>query len=231
MWAGDPDGRRWQSVTLEHWRGHSSPLHRQPRGHIPPHPNGWSCNLGEDETDIGKGGYFPNEARWSATAQDVSRRDAWCSSFKTSGTTSPRLTSSPRTPWLSDPETVRLLERIVKASSNPGDVVLDPFCGCGTAVHAAQKLGRQWIGIDVTHLAISLIEKRFNDAFPASQYEVHGTPKDLAGARALFARVLMVLISSNIGPSLECAPEAGQDQAAGLTVCRAWWSSNWAGLR
>ena len=62
--------------------------------------------------------------------------------------------------------------------------MLDPFCGCGTAVHAAQKLGRQWIGIDMTHLAISLIEKRLNDAFPGIQYEVHGTPKDLGGARA-----------------------------------------------
>ena len=81
-----------------------------------------------------------------------------------------------------------LLERIIQASSNPGDVVLDPFCGCGTAVHAAQKLGRQWIGIDITHLAISLIEKRLNDAFPGIQYEVHGTPKDLAGARDLAER-------------------------------------------
>lgn len=81
-----------------------------------------------------------------------------------------------------------LLERIINASSNPGDVVLDPFCGCGTAVHAAQKLGRQWVGIDVTHLAISLIEKRLNDAFPGIQYEVHGTPKDLAGARDLAER-------------------------------------------
>src|SRR6202451_1132257 len=53
---------------------------------------------------------------------------------------------------------VALLERIIAASSNPDDVVLDPFCGCGTAVHAAQKLGRAWMGIDVTHLAISLIE-------------------------------------------------------------------------
>ena len=52
-------------------------------------------------------------------------------------------------------------------SSNEGDAVLDPFCGCGTAVHAAQKLNRQWIGIDITHLAISLIEKRLND-------EIHG---------------------------------------------------------
>jgi site-specific DNA-methyltransferase (adenine-specific) len=81
-----------------------------------------------------------------------------------------------------------LLERIINASSNPGDVVLDPFCGCGTAVHAAQKLGRQWVGIDITHLAISLIEKRLNDAFPGIKYEVHGTPKDLAGARDLAER-------------------------------------------
>jgi site-specific DNA-methyltransferase (adenine-specific) len=81
-----------------------------------------------------------------------------------------------------------LLERIISASSNPGDVVLDPFCGCGTAIHAAQKLGRQWIGIDITHLAISLIEKRLKDAFPGIAFEVHGTPKDLASARDLAER-------------------------------------------
>lgn len=81
-----------------------------------------------------------------------------------------------------------LLERIIAASSNEGDVVLDPFCGCGTAVHAAQKLGRQWIGIDVTHLAISLIEKRLRDAFPGIEFEVHGTPKDLASAEDLASR-------------------------------------------
>jgi site-specific DNA-methyltransferase (adenine-specific) len=80
---------------------------------------------------------------------------------------------------------VALLERIVSASSNEGDVVLDPFCGCGTAVHAAHKLGRQWVGIDITHLAISLIEKRLKDAFPGIGYEVVGAPKDLGGARAL----------------------------------------------
>lgn len=78
-----------------------------------------------------------------------------------------------------------LLERILRASSDEGDLVLDPFCGCGTAIHAAQKLERNWIGIDITHLAISLIEKRLNDAFPGIAYEVHGTPKDLDGARAL----------------------------------------------
>jgi len=83
---------------------------------------------------------------------------------------------------------VALLERIIAASSNEGDVILDPFCGCGTAVHAAQKLGRQWIGIDVTHLAISLIEKRMRDAFPGIEFTVEGTPKDLASAQDLAAR-------------------------------------------
>jgi site-specific DNA-methyltransferase (adenine-specific) len=78
-----------------------------------------------------------------------------------------------------------LLERIVAASSNEGNIVLDPFCGCGTTIHAAQKLNRKWMGIDITHLAISLIEKRLKDAFPGIQYDVHGVPKDLGGAQAL----------------------------------------------
>jgi site-specific DNA-methyltransferase (adenine-specific) len=81
-----------------------------------------------------------------------------------------------------------LLERILVASSNEGDVVLDPFCGCGTTIHAAQKLKREWIGIDITHLAISLIEKRLRDAFPKIVYEVHGTPKDIGGAQSLAAK-------------------------------------------
>ena len=81
-----------------------------------------------------------------------------------------------------------LLERIIRVSSKEGDTVLDPFCGCGTAVHAAQKLGRQWAGIDITHLAISLIEKRLLDAFPSITFDIHGTPKDLDSARALAAQ-------------------------------------------
>lgn len=83
---------------------------------------------------------------------------------------------------------VALLERILSASSNPGDVVLDPFCGCGTTVHAAQKLGRSWIGIDVTHLAIGLIEKRLRDAFPGVEFRTHGVPQDIEAARDLAAR-------------------------------------------
>jgi adenine specific DNA methylase Mod len=81
-----------------------------------------------------------------------------------------------------------LLDRIIASSSNVGDVVLDPFCGCGTAVHSSQKLNRNWIGIDITHLAISLIEKRLRDAFPKIEFEVHGTPKDYEGAKNLAER-------------------------------------------
>jgi len=83
---------------------------------------------------------------------------------------------------------VSLLERIISASSNAGDLVLDPFCGCGTTVHAAQKLDRRWIGIDITHLAIDLIESRLQKAFPGIQFEVHGVPHDLLGARDLASR-------------------------------------------
>ncbi len=81
-----------------------------------------------------------------------------------------------------------LLERIIQASSNEGDIVLDPFCGCGTALHAAQKLNRNWIGIDITHLAISLIEIRLISAFPQIEFEVFGTPKDFASAQDLARR-------------------------------------------
>jgi DNA modification methylase len=83
---------------------------------------------------------------------------------------------------------VALLERIISASSNEGDLVLDPFCGCGTTVHAAQKLNRRWIGIDITHLAIHLIQRRLKDAFPGLQFDIAGVPKDLDGARALAAQ-------------------------------------------
>ena len=80
-----------------------------------------------------------------------------------------------------------LLERIISASSNEGDVVLDPFCGCGTAVAAAERLNRRWIGIDITHLAITLIRHRLQDTFGEDlrSYEVVGEPKDLPSAESL----------------------------------------------
>lgn len=84
------------------------------------------------------------------------------------------------------PET--LLERIIQASSNNGDVFLDPFCGCGTSIAAAQKLNRQWIGIDITHLAMTLMKERLKDTFgDAVQYKVIGEPVSVPDAAALAA--------------------------------------------
>jgi DNA modification methylase len=81
---------------------------------------------------------------------------------------------------------VALLERIIETSSNPGDVVLDPFCGCGTTIEAAQQLGRSWIGIDITHLATTLIKVRLRDAFgDTAHYKVVGEPTTAEDAAAL----------------------------------------------
>jgi site-specific DNA-methyltransferase (adenine-specific) len=81
-----------------------------------------------------------------------------------------------------------LLERIINLSTNKNDVVLDPFSGCGTAISAAQKLGRCWIGIDITNLAIAMHKNRLKDMFgllPGKDYQVVGEPEDLASARQL----------------------------------------------
>ena len=84
-----------------------------------------------------------------------------------------------------------LLERIILASSNPNDIILDPFCGCGTTIDAVekvnkeQKTNRTWIGIDITHLAINLIKRRITDKYPTVKFEVFGEPKDLEGAKEL----------------------------------------------
>ena len=83
---------------------------------------------------------------------------------------------------------VELLERIILASSNEGDIVLDPFCGCGTTIAAAHKLGRRWIGIDITHLSIALQKYRLADTFElvsGTDYDVIGEPTTVEGARSL----------------------------------------------
>jgi site-specific DNA-methyltransferase (adenine-specific) len=82
---------------------------------------------------------------------------------------------------------LKLLERIITASSNEGDVVLDPFCGCGTTVIAAEQLGRRWIGIDITVVAVNLVEKRLRENFPDVEYKVVGVPTDIPSARRLAA--------------------------------------------
>ena len=84
----------------------------------------------------------------------------------------------------------KLLERIIKASSNEGDVVADFFCGCGTTIAVAQRLGRKWVGVDISHLATGLIKKRLISAYGKDvkdSFEVFGTPKDIASAKELAA--------------------------------------------
>lgn len=192
----DQNGRRWQSVTLR------NPGPR-PNLHYPytarngityqPHPNGWSCNIEKmqyyEDTDHL---HYPTKTEgalrlkmYADESLGERAQNIWTDIPPIASQAAERLGYPTQKP-------VALLERIIQTSSNPGDVVLDPFCGCGTAVHAAQKLNRAWIGIDITHLAIHLIERRLKDAFPNIQagthYTVFGIPKDLDSARDLALR-------------------------------------------
>ncbi len=107
--------------------------------------------------------------------------DVWTDIYPLSPTAKERLGYPTQKP-------VALLERIILASSNEGDVVLDPFCGCGTAIAAAHKLRRGWIGIDITHLSIALQKYRLNDMFElvsGKDYAVIGEPTTVDAARAM----------------------------------------------
>ncbi len=109
-----------------------------------------------------------------------------------------------------------LLERVIQASSNEGDVVLDPFCGCGTAVAAAEKLKRGWIGIDVTHLAVALMKNRLKTAFqlePGRDYDVVGEPQDAGSARALWEQDLYQFQFWAVS-LLQAQPQAEQKRGA-----------------
>lgn len=83
-----------------------------------------------------------------------------------------------------------LLERIINASSNEGDLVLDPFCGCGTTVAVSERLNRKWVGIDITSLAINLVKHRLQRQFRGQTMQIYvdGLPKDLTGAKSLFKK-------------------------------------------
>jgi len=188
----DPDGRRWaeQNLASPNPRPNLTYPFKAKNGimYSPPH-NGWNYTRDRMQAlDDANGLHYPAksdgrlrlknyfDARLGVPVQDV-----WSTLGSIGGTSPERLGYPTQKP-------VALLERIIATSSNPGDLILDPFCGCGTAIHAAQKLGRRWIGIDVTHLAISLIERRLKDAFPGIAFEVHGTPQDIEGARDLAHR-------------------------------------------
>lgn len=188
----DPDGRRWQSVTLR------NPAIR-PNLHFPytasngvtyqPHPNGWSCNLERMQLYDREGRlHFPAKAGGALRLKMYENdslgerlQNIWTDLPPISANAAERLGYPTQKP-------LALLDRIILSSSNENAVVLDPFCGCGTAVDSAQKNGRRWVGIDITHLAISLIEKRMRDRYKGIEFAVHGTPQDIDGARDLSER-------------------------------------------
>ncbi len=131
----------------------------------------------------GKSGY-PRFKRYLDEMPGVSLQDMWTDISPIGARAAERLGYPTQKPEA-------LLERIIKTSSNEGDVVLDPFCGCGTAIAAAQKLGRRWLGIDITHLAISLMKTRLQDTFGSeitAAYTVIGEPTSLPDAQALAAQ-------------------------------------------
>lgn len=131
-----------------------------------------------------KGDGMPRLKRYLQVDQGVPIQDVWTDISPINSQAAERLGYPTQKP-------LALLERIISASSNEGDTVLDPFCGCGTTIDAAQRTGRQWIGIDITFIAIDLIEKRLRHTYGdsvTSTYEVDGIPRDMGSARALFNR-------------------------------------------
>ena len=151
--------------------------------------NHWKYRVGKlDDLDTAgriywpkKEGGWPRYIRYLDEQMGVPLQDVWDDISPVNAKAAERLGYPTQKP-------VALLERIISASSNPGDVVLDPFCGCGTAVIAAQKLDRRWLGIDITHLSTSLLKSRLLDTFglkPKDDYDVVGEPTDLGGAKAL----------------------------------------------
>lgn len=180
----DPDGRRYR---LDNIQGPGGAAKGNPYYEVMGVSRYWRYSKERMERMIEEGlivqtspGAVPQMKRYLDAGKGIPAQDIW-TDIQLNNRAKEKLGYPTQKP-------VALLERILSASSNPGDTVLDPFCGCGTTVHAAQKLGRQWIGIDVTHLAIGLIEKRLRDAFEGVQFTTHGVPQDIDAARDLAAR-------------------------------------------
>ena len=150
------DGRAWQSVTLRspNPRPNLYYPYTASNGHTYlPHPNGWSCDLARMQTYDADGRlHFPTKPNgqlrlrmYLDESKGMQMQNVWGDIPPINSQAQERLGYPTQKPQA-------LLERILAAASNEGDVVLDPFCGCGTSIHAAQKLRREWVGIDITHL-------------------------------------------------------------------------------
>ncbi|WP_222873999.1 DNA-methyltransferase [Hankyongella ginsenosidimutans] len=130
---------------------------------------------------------MPRQKRWLDEQEGVPLNDVWVDIPPINSQAQERLGYPTQKPEA-------LLERIIKASSNEGDTVLDAYCGCGTTVAVAQRLGRRWIGIDITYQSIALILKRLQDRYPddwpaiEANIKLDGVPRDLDSAMALANR-------------------------------------------
>lgn len=184
----DEDGRRYALTDLR--SPHPRPNLTYDYKGYKPHPNGWTVSLERMRQLDAEGRlYFPENKngrirlkRYLDEMPGVPLGNVWDDISPVPSRARERLTYQTQKPEA-------LVERVIASSSNEGDVVLDPFCGCGTAVAAAHKLGRQWLGIDITHLAVALMKNRLQTAFgleAGRDYEVIGEPQDEGSARALW---------------------------------------------
>ncbi|MBM3552513.1 MAG: site-specific DNA-methyltransferase, partial [Alphaproteobacteria bacterium] len=150
----DENGRPFQATSLVNPAPRPN-LRYEYKGYAPP-PNGWMISKEKMEQWDSEGRiYFPKnkEGRlrrksYADELRGMPIQNLWSDIPEINSQAQERLGYPTQKP-------LALLERIIAASSNEGDLILDPFCGCGTTIHAAQKLDRQWIGVDITHLAIS----------------------------------------------------------------------------
>ncbi len=161
----DPDGRRFRRVDLVNPASRPNLVYEY-KGYKP-HPNGWKVTKEKMEQLDREGRlFFPQKGTegrirrklYLDESLGVPVSDVWPDIKPIHATAAERLGYPTQKP-------LALLERIITASSKPGDLVLDPFCGCGTTIDAAEKLGRKWIGIDITQLATSLIKNRVRDTY------------------------------------------------------------------
>jgi site-specific DNA-methyltransferase (adenine-specific) len=183
----DPDGRKFQATSLTNPAPRPN-LKYEYKGYSPP-ANGWMISR-EKMVQWDKEGriYFPKNKdgrlRRKSYADELKGmpvQNLWTDIPELNSQAKERLGYPTQKP-------VALLDRIIQASSKVGDVVLDPFCGCGTSLESAQKNGRRWLGIDIAHYAMTLIEGRLKASNPDVVYSVYGRPTDLAGARELARR-------------------------------------------
>jgi site-specific DNA-methyltransferase (adenine-specific) len=185
----DADGRRWKRMDLTGagirrgetglaWRGIDITAKGRHWAYPPSVLEGFDAD-GRIHWPKKKAG-MPRLKQYPEDLPGVPMQDIWTDIRPMHNLSTERLGYPTQKPEL-------LLERIIRSSSNEGDVVMDPFCGCGTTVAVAERLGRRWIGIDITYLAINLVQRRLRDTFSAnlSPLEVQGAPKDLPSAVAL----------------------------------------------